>query len=88
MNFLLSHVARSVVYYFYSLFNLQTETGCCTYASRDCQDVMDSGSTESGVYPVTPEGTNVTFDVYCDLSTDGGGWLVSILELWWSTLNV
>ncbi|KAK2155351.1 hypothetical protein LSH36_242g06027 [Paralvinella palmiformis] len=49
-------------------------------ASRDCADLRNFGITASGVYQVNldsdgdkPELT----DVYCDMDTDDGGWLVS-----------
>ena len=45
--------------------------------AHDCQDVMDMGFTESNVYHVTPAGTFRGFDVYCDMATDNGGWIVS-----------
>ena len=44
----------------------------------DCQDYLCVGHTTSGVYRVTPRGTCKGFDVYCDMTTDGGGWLVGI----------
>ena len=34
------------------------------------------GFTTSGLYHVTPVGTFSGFDVWCDLDTEGGGWLV------------
>ena len=47
--------------------------------SADCIDLRNAGMTASGVYQVnlntdgtTPELT----DVYCDMDTDNGGWLV------------
>jgi|GEM_PF-1043040 len=44
------------------------------YAS--CLDARDSGETASDVYTVDPDGTGpiAEQDVYCDMSTDGGGW--------------
>ena len=50
--------------------------GCCLYEPRDCDDVRQSGSTESGVYSVTPEGTYTSFDVYCDMGPGNESWLV------------
>lgn len=48
--------------------------------SRDCTDLKNSGITDSGVYKVNlnldgnkPE----LIDVYCDMKTDMGDWLVS-----------
>ena len=45
----------------------------CTYEPRDCQDI---DTTWSGVYHVTPVGTYSGFDVFCDMDSDDGGWLV------------
>ena len=52
-------------------------TECCVTKETDCQDYKDNGYTESGVYRVIPLGTRFGLDVYCDMTTDGGGWLVS-----------
>ena len=52
--------------------------GCCLYEPRDCDDVRQSGSTESGVYSVTPEGTYTSYDVYCDMGPGNESWLVSL----------
>ena len=51
----------------------QSYFGC---GAQDCQDWYDLGHTTSGVYHVTPCGTRFGYDVYCDMETDGGGWLV------------
>lgn len=50
--------------------------GCKTHFIHDCRDVRDLGFLNSGVYHVTPVGTYRGFDVYCDMDTNDGGWLV------------
>jgi hypothetical protein len=40
----------------------------------DCLDILESGySTGDGIYWIDPDGTSA-FEVYCDMTTDGGGW--------------
>ncbi|MCB9746047.1 MAG: hypothetical protein H6740_25960 [Alphaproteobacteria bacterium] len=50
--------------------------GCALGA--DCQDILTLGrSSGDGVYSIDPDGFGAgddPFDVYCDMSTDGGGW--------------
>ena len=58
-------------------FKTVAPCGCSDFCyPRDCQDVKDIGH-PSGVYRIYPAGMYSGFNVYCDMDTDGGGWLVS-----------
>jgi cysteine-rich repeat protein len=45
---------------------------------RDCQDLHDTGGGETtdGIYEIDPDGAGdiAPYEVYCDMTTDGGGW--------------
>ncbi|KAI0215823.1 hypothetical protein LSAT2_032114 [Lamellibrachia satsuma] len=48
----------------------------CQRAAQDCTDLLQEGNTRSGVYYIHVPGTETATPVYCDMETDGGGWLV------------
>ena len=54
-------------------------TEFCRYRAPDCLDYRDSGETRSGVYRIIPPDMHTGYDVYCDMKTDGGGWMVSFI---------
>ncbi|XP_071830391.1 IgGFc-binding protein-like [Apostichopus japonicus] len=44
---------------------------------RDCYEALVDGQTEDGIYTISPlDWPNGDLDVYCDMHTDGGGWVV------------
>ena len=48
---------------------------------KDCQDIKAYLNVVSGQYMIRPQNTGTSFPVYCDMDTDGGGWLVSMTNL-------
>lgn len=46
--------------------------GCAPGIS--CLDLLEQQNTTSGEYSILPMGSEEPFDVYCDMTTDGGGW--------------
>ncbi|XP_038061707.1 microfibril-associated glycoprotein 4-like [Patiria miniata] len=44
---------------------------------RSCKMLLDAGHRSSGIYTIYPEGFGLgCLRVYCDMETDGGGWIV------------
>ena len=43
---------------------------------HNCKEILAYGFTESGVYVINPMDGTGWFDVYCDMETGGGGWVV------------
>ena len=45
--------------------------------SQDCQDILNSGNTTSGVYTI--QNGEESMEVYCDMKIPGEGYIVSTL---------
>ena len=41
-----------------------------------CKKLLEAGHDVSGIYTIFPAGLNISIKVYCDMDTDGGGWIV------------
>ena len=50
-------------------------TGETTTYPRNCLEVLQRGSNVTGVYKIRPD-FGAPFEVWCDQTTDGGGWTV------------
>ncbi|KAK9410171.1 ryncolin-3-like [Crotalus adamanteus] len=50
-------------------------TSCAQTEARNCKDLLERGETLTGWYRIYPTKGNPML-VFCDMETDGGGWLL------------
>ena len=43
-----------------------------------CRAWRDAGHTTDGIYTITPEAGGAAYEVYCDQTTDDGGWMLTL----------
>ena len=65
-------------YYYDELSHIATPPPTTdTLLPRDCREVYDRGHRRSGVYLINPGCVSLgSFNIYCDMDTDGGPWMV------------
>ena len=52
-----------------------------TCPAESCKTILDDGFSDGdGYYWIDPDGSGA-FEVYCDMTTDGGGWSI-LVENW------
>lgn len=50
-------------------------------AGTSCDDLLQSGVTQSGAYWIKPPGATAAFRIYCDQATLGGGWMLVLSQI-------
>ena len=43
---------------------------------KSCKELLEASYSKSNVYVIYPDGLSDGLEVYCDMETDGGGWIV------------
>lgn len=71
---IIEHQVRSLSKTSFPPFSLSLPT--VIIAPRDCSDYNVLEARKNGVYRVTPDPRNGTFEVFCDMESFGGGWTV------------
>lgn len=59
-----------------ALTAITPDASCVNVVRASCSEYAAAGETQSGLYTIDPDGSggNAPYEVYCDLSSNGGGW--------------
>jgi ficolin len=66
----------AVLFLCFSLTTSSESSSCASETPRNCYHALQLGHKVSGIYLIDPQDGLGSFRVWCDMTTDGGGWTV------------
>ena len=75
----ITHIPENIIFLVLRTWSVKITIHLASEKPRDCADIQTEGFRSSGVFNIYPEGAADPqgVEVFCDLHTEGGGWLVS-----------